>query len=144
MKFSEIFTQLFPFITLLKSQSVFFFFSTNCHFHNNDQNECSFYFQKLSTLFTSFFVDNVDNFQEIFYFSSFFRFFNVDKLKTTFFHFFAFLLPFLHFISFFHSFLFLPLLPSSECMIFRHILHVKAVSKDLREGPWNGCCFPLL
>lgn len=89
MKFSEIFTQLFPFITLLKSQSVFFFFSTNRHFHNNNQNECSFYFQKLSTLFTSFFVDNVDNFQEIFYFSSFFRFFNVDKLKTTFFHLFA-------------------------------------------------------
>ena len=89
MKFSEIFIQLFPFITLLKSQSVFFFFSTNRHFHNNNQNECSFYFQKLSTLFTSFFVDNVDNFQEIFYFSSFFRFFNVDKLKTTFFHFFA-------------------------------------------------------
>ena len=31
------------------------------------------------------------------------------------------------------SFLSLPLLPSSECMIFRHILYVKAVSKDLRE-----------
>ena len=89
MKFSEFFTQLFPFITLLKSQSVFFFFSTNRHFHNNSQNECSFYFQKLSTLFTSFFVDNVDNFQGIFYFSSFFRFFNVDKLKTTFFLFFC-------------------------------------------------------
>ena len=123
MKFSEIFTQLFPFITLLKSQSVFFFFSTNRHFHNNNQNECSFYFQKLSTLFTSFFVDNVDNFQEIFYFSSFFRFFNVDKLKRTFFYFFAILNILVIFCAFLLSVYFSWEIPILEFTVKSFISH---------------------
>ena len=81
------FSDFFPVFKCLSHYSkvnhLFSFFRHFFIFITTYQNAFSFFHKKLSTLFTHFYVDNVDNFSKKCIFSTFFRFSNVDKLKTS-------------------------------------------------------------